>query len=331
MITEVYIAGSLVDIVSDITIKRSYSTLVSSASFSSPLNLLAAAQAESSVLIKRNGVRFLGNIQTFSLQYQGRALSMSLQCADDSLKLATGDRLSFASGTMAGDAIESLLAGTGISAAGVALRSTVLPDGCYVFPVNSNRIEAVKKIAAACGSVFYLQFTEAEPVAVCDTWTNLASSDDFTDTISVSDSSHLVISFNLDAAPEAPTADKASIVMAGTPAYIFNLLDLSGLYADIGISYPVSTWRVSELSTKIQASGVITSATLVNPTVDLSTSKSAGSYDTTEIVREETITIVDKSLACPATVTSTDASTVSVLYDAGGNEILMRYDVESAP
>jgi hypothetical protein len=267
---EVYIGGVLVDIVSDIIIKRSYSTLVSSASFSSPLNLLADAQAGSSVLIKRNGVRFLGNIQSFSLQYQGRAISMSLQCADDSLQLATSARLSFPAGTMAGDAIESLLAGTGISAAGVALRSTPLPSDCYVFAINSKRLDAVKKIANDCGALFNLQYTSVEPIAVCDTWANVSASEDFTETISVSDSTHLVISFNLNSSPEDPTADKASIVMAGTPATIFNQLNLTGLYADMGISYPVTTWRISEVTTKIQASGVITSATLVSPSADLS-------------------------------------------------------------
>jgi hypothetical protein len=38
----------------------------------------------------------------------------------------------------------------------------------------------------------------------------------------------------------------------------------------MGISYPVTTWRISEVTTKIQASGVITSATLVSPSADLS-------------------------------------------------------------
>ncbi|MDD2280272.1 MAG: hypothetical protein PHT23_01385 [Bacteroidales bacterium] len=313
--TEVFINGLLVDIVSDISIRRSCSSLVSSASFSTPLNLLSAAQDQSSVLIRRDGTRFRGNIQSYSLQYQGRAVSISLQCADDSLKLATSGRVSFASGTMAGDAIESLLDGTGISPSGVALRSTALPEDCYVFPVNSNRIEAVKKIATDCGAVFYLQFTETGTIAVCDTWTNLLSTSDFTTTVSVSDSSHLVMSFSLDSAPENPTEDKASIVMAGTPAYLYNLLNLSGLYTDMKISYPVSTWRISEVTTKIQASGVITTATLVNSTLDISSSSTtAGTQDTTEVVREETVSLVDKSLARIATVTDTDTGTVTVEY-----------------
>ncbi|MDD2753932.1 MAG: hypothetical protein PHS80_00255 [Methanothrix sp.] len=216
---------------------------------------------------------------------------------------------------MAGDAIESLLDGTGISPSGVALRSTALPEDCYVFPVNSNRIEAVKKIATDCGAVFYLQFTETGTIAVCDTWTNLLSTSDFTTTVSVSDSSHLVMSFSLDSAPENPTEDKASIVMAGTPAYLYNLLNLSGLYTDMKISYPVSTWRISEVTTKIQASGVITTATLVNSTLDISSSSTtAGTQDTTEVVREETVSLVDKSLARIATVTDTDTGTVTVEY-----------------
>jgi len=171
---------------------------------------------------------------------------MSLDCTDETYDLATTGRLSFAAGTMAGAAIVSLLAGTGINTGGVALQSTALPAGCYVFPINSDRLYAIKTIAAACGAVFFIRFDNGYAEAVCDTWANLLSHSDFTSSISVSDSTHLVISFNLTPSPEASTADRATIVMAGIPAFMFNQLDLSGLYVDMGITYPITSWRISE-------------------------------------------------------------------------------------
>jgi hypothetical protein len=269
-IAHVYIGGAQADIVSDITLKRSYSSITSSASFSTPLNYLTQAKAQASVVISRNNIKlFQGIIQTYSMEYKGKALTLSLECSDEAYKLATDSRLSFAAGVYAGDAIETLLANTTISTSGVALRSTALPTDCYVFSLNSNRLDAVKKIASECGALFYQQFTGITPVAVCDIWANLLTSSDFTTEIAVSDSTHLVISFKLNPDPTDPSADKATIVMAGILASLFNQLNLTGLYSDMRISYTISTWRVSEMTSKISASGVETTYTLVDPTVNL--------------------------------------------------------------
>ncbi|MCK9592306.1 MAG: hypothetical protein M0Q91_09905 [Methanoregula sp.] len=269
-IAHVYIDEYLADIVSDITLKRSYSSVTSSASFSTPINHLAEAQAQASVVVTwNNSYLFRGVIHTYNMEYKGSAISLALECSDESYLLATDSRLSFEDGTYAGDAIELLLANTTISDAGVALRSTALPSDCFVFPLNSNRLDAVKSIAKGCGGLFYQQFANLGAIAVCDTWANLLSDPDFTTTISVSDSTHLVISFKRVADPSSPSTDKATLVIAGIPFGLFNLVNLSGLYYDMNISYTTSTWRVSDMTISISASGVQTTATLVDPTKNL--------------------------------------------------------------
>lgn len=66
--TDVYIGGTKVDIVSDITVKRSVSDLICSSSFSTPLDLLSSAQSRASVIINRGGeTLFNGIISSYSL------------------------------------------------------------------------------------------------------------------------------------------------------------------------------------------------------------------------------------------------------------------------
>jgi hypothetical protein len=267
---KVFIDDVQQDIISDISIKRSYSNLVSSASFSTPLDLLAEAQAGESVIIRKGALPlFHGVIHPYKFDYQGGSHTLSLDCSDECYKLATTDRISFEEGTKAGAAIVALLAGTTITTTGVALATTDLPDDCFVFPVNSNRLDAVKKISDACGALFYLDFSGSVPEAVCDTWTNLLTSDAFIETVEISDATHLVTAFSLDGDPLDPTVSKASISFIGVPGQLFNKLDLTDLYTDMGITYSVSTWRITDMEIKVSASSISSTYSLVVPTLDL--------------------------------------------------------------
>jgi len=321
---QVYIDGIQRDIVSDITIKRNVSSIVSACTFTTPLDLLAEAQAQSSVLIKRgDAYPFLGEIQTYSLDYQGNKLKLSLNCVDSAYGLATSARVSFAAGTTAQQAIVALLAGTGISTDGVVLGSTALPTDCFVFPINSNRLEAVKKISSGVGALFYLQFTGSTPVAVCASWATLIATSDFTTTIAVTDSTYLSQSFGLNAAPDNPTADRAMIAMAGMPAFLFNQLNLSSLYKSMGISYPVSTWRIIDLTHTLKDTGVTTVYTLIDPDIDLSptaTASSVATQDTPDLIRRETVIQINQAMGRVGEVIGTGTGTVTVAYETTSEE-----------
>lgn len=326
----VIINGEYIEVTSDITIKRSVGSVVSTATFSTPLDLLADAQAQAEVVIKLDNttVIFWGKIQSFKLKYQGKSVSLDLTCSDIGYTISTKSRISFSAGEYAGTAIVLLcqdLGYTSFSLVGVKYYTTPLPDNCYVFPVDSNRFDAIKKIAEELGGVFYTQFTGDGPVAVCDTWDNLLLTDDFTTAISFSDDTNLIISFDLDAAPEYPTADRATIVMSGIPATLFNQVDLSELYREIGISYSVEVWRISDVTHKISSSGVITTAILVPPDTDLSDSalaKMASSLDTADLILVAATNTVSQSLGRVATVTATGTGTVTVEYDTGEEETI---------
>ncbi len=420
--TEVFINSVKQDIVSDISIKRSYSDPICSASFSTPLDLLAGAQAMHPVMITRGGTtHFNGIISSYSLSYAGKMLSLSLDCSDLSYKLAHsllplddteaatliyGDddtpamsgRLTFQDTiydedgetvltprVMAGDAIEALLTGTGIehilegdTTSHIALRDVPMPDTCLVFDPGTTRMDVIKKVCSELGAIFYISFIGAESVAVCDLWSNLESTTEFSTSISVSDSTHTVLSFGLESVPEmvctrvteeiaddsattkhataitsgatAPYMDifipidpntsldistdvtaklteynkcieRASMSVIGTPIYLFNLTDLSGLYTDMGISPSISVWRVTESTVTISSKGVQTDATLVSSTVEIVdkvTAVSTGSYDPEIQIMKATESVVDASNARLATVDSTDTGTITVAYAGGG-------------
>lgn len=413
--TEVFINSVKQDIVSDISIKRSYSDPICSCSFTTPLDLLAGARARHSVMITRGGVtHFNGIITSYSLSYAGKMLSLSLDCSDLSYILAhsllplddteadtltydstpesdptmvpamTG-RLTFGDDIKVGDAIEALLTGTGIehilegdTTSHIALRSTVIPEDLLVFDPGTTRLDVIKAWCKALGAVFYISFIGPYSVAVCDLWSNLESTTEFSTSISVSDSTHTVLSFGLESVPEmvctrvteeiaddsattkhafaitsgatAPYMDifipidpnttldistdvtaklteynkcieRASISVIGTPIYLFNLADLSGLYTDMGISPSISVWRVTESTVTISSSGVQTDATLVSSAVEIVdevTATSTGSYDPEVQILNAASSIVDSSNARVATVDSTATGTITVAYAGGG-------------
>lgn len=326
MITQVLVDGTPLDIVSNVVLKRSSSSLVGDLTFSTPINIIDLAENNASIsVIQGEKTYFNGAIATYSVSYSGRALSVNLTCSDDMSSLATDDRISFASGTMVGDAIVSLLANTGINTDYVALRSTVLPNICCVFPLNSNRLAAVRTICAAVGAHLYLRFDGVFTYAICDTWANLVSASELTEVIAVSDSTHLIINFSLDPAPEDPSTAKATIAFAGSPVVLYNQLNLLGLYNDMGISYSQDLWRITEIETQFSESGATTSATLTDPDVDLSdasVAQAATTYSIPAQAKAAAENVVDQSLGRIATVTAVNSTdiTVTVAYAGGGEE-----------
>jgi hypothetical protein len=326
MTATVYVNDVKLDIVSGVTVKNSSSTLVSSATFSTPINILDDAEAHASVrIMSGDNTKFIGQIDSHTVSYSGKSLSIALTCSDNLSTLVTESRISFPSGTMAGDAIEDLLATTGVNTSLIALRSTFLPDSVCVFPVNSNRLDAIQKIVNAVGAVIFLRFDEVTAYAICDTWSNLLSEQEFTTEVSVSDSTHLILSFKLDPAPDSDGTSKASITFVGGSVGIYNQLNLLGLYKNMGISYPASLWRISDITIKIEPSGIITDATLTDPTVDLSDTTSAASATNqtiTSLVKTQTKTVVESTLGRVGVIATVGTGTISVEYPTGETEII---------
>jgi hypothetical protein len=203
--TEVFINSVKTDIVSDISIKRSCSDPICSASFSTPLDLLSAAQSMHPVMITRGGVtHFNGIISSYSLSYAGKMVTLSLDCSDLSYKLAhsllpltdteaatltydstpestptlvpamTG-RLTFDPDIHVGDAIEALLTGTGIEHIGpgdtesqIQFRATPIPETCLVFDPGMYRLDVIKAMCKLIGGIFFIRFVGDKSIAVCN-------------------------------------------------------------------------------------------------------------------------------------------------------------------
>lgn len=408
--TDVYINDVRVEVSDMVSVKRSFSDLICSASLNTPLDFLADAQSMAPVFIRRDGMTiFNGIITSYSLQYQGKLLSMNIECSDlsyilahsllpltytesqalvygvDSTPAMTG-RLTFDSGCTVGNAIEALLHGTGIqyklsgeTNSYIALRTTTIPESCLVMEPGTTRFNAIQKLVASVGAIFYIKFIGNESCGVADTWANLITGGEFLTTIEISDSTHLVTSFSLDSVPELvcnrvteeilndnsvtnhaesiaagaalPYLDKyfkidpelgitlsvdaseklteynncgerAQIDMVGAPCELFNILDLTNIFYDMGIEPEISEWRITELETVISGGGVRTKAVLMSTSaemVDIVTKLSSGSYSTEEQIINNALRAIDNSNARVAVITdtNTEEKTITIQYSGG--------------
>jgi len=65
--------------------------------------------------------------------------------------------------------------------------------------------------------------------------------------------------------------ETCTIVMQGTPLYLFGVVDLTQYFADVGITSDLKLWRVVEESFTISGGGgIISTYRLANPEIDLS-------------------------------------------------------------
>jgi len=407
--TDVYINNVRIEVSDAVSVKRSFSDLICSASLNTPLDFLADAQAMAPVFIRRDGLTiFNGLITSYSLQYQGKLLSMSLECSDlsyilahsllpltsaESQSLIYGDdstpamtgRLTFDPECTIGNAIEALLHGTNIkhklsgeTNSYIALRETTIPEQCLVMEPGTTRFDAIQKLVESAGAIFYIKFIGNESCGVADTWANLITRGEFINTISVSDSTHLITSFSLDSVPELvcnrvteeilndniitnhaesiasgaalPYLDKyfkidpesgitlsvdaseklteynncgerAQIDMVGAPCELFNKLNLTSIFEEMGIEPEIYEWRITELETIASAGGVRTKAVLMSPSaemVDIVTKFSSGSYSTEDQIINTALKAIDNSNARVATITEVDDVNETVTVELGG-------------
>jgi hypothetical protein len=143
--------------------------------------------------------------------------------------------------------------------------------------------------------------------------------------VAIDPNTSIVVSTDVIAklAEYAKCKERASISVAGTPWELFNILDLSGLYTDMGITPTISEWRVTEITITISADGVQTDSTLMSSSASLTdpvVSPSTGSYDPEVQILTAASSIVDASNARVATVDSTATGTVTVAYAGGGEK-----------
>lgn len=231
--TDVFVNTVRLEIVDNVSIKRSFTNLICSASFSTPSDILSDAQNHASVYIRRDGVTvFSGIITSYSIGYQGKMLNMNIDCSDLSFILShsllpltytesqlmvygvnstpsmTG-RLTFDPNCTIGNAIESMLTGTGIqhllsgeTTSYLGLRTTAIPESCLVFEPGVTRLDVIKKMCSAVGAIFFVKFIGPESVAVANTWAELEDHNEFLVTVIIQDSTHLVTSFNLESVPD---------------------------------------------------------------------------------------------------------------------------------
>ena len=90
MAIKVFINGVKVPVLSGVKVKRTASDLtVCTASFTTPLDYITDAKQRAVVHIYSNGVTyFIGTITSYSLQYAGKALSLSMECTDATYALS---------------------------------------------------------------------------------------------------------------------------------------------------------------------------------------------------------------------------------------------------
>jgi len=111
----------------------------------------------------------------------------------------------------------------------------------------------------------------------------------------------------------------------GIAIRLFQLLDLTDIQFTLNIDDPNHIYRVTDIGYSISDTGGSSSISLISKDYQIwdgNTRKSAGEQTEEQLNQNHIVAIVDKSLACPATVTATGTGTVTVEYDYGGTETI---------
>lgn len=295
MIAEIYIDGELLEIVSNVSLTQSASNLISSLSFSTPINIMSKCESYSPIIVKYSGeIIFIGKIYTHKVTYSGKVLLISVECSDLIQSLSEEDRISFTPGYMVGSALSDLLSNTNLNTSLIGFQTTELNNDVCVFPVNSNRLSAFQTILDSVGAIAYIKYINSIGYVICDTWENILALTEFSEPIEISDASHLIMAFNLSPTPES-TDIGASISISGYNVGLYNKLNLTELYSDMNITYNYNLWRISEIEWSINSYGIMSNCTLCNPDINPS-KKSATKYTIDEMTNTQAEIIVDNSL-----------------------------------
>ena len=333
VVPQVLIDGRYVEVVGDITIRRSAKSIVSTASFSTPLDFLVEAKSQASVVIKKSNreIFFSGNIQTYKLKYQGKKFSLVIQCSDAGYYLSAAERISFDYGTSVVDAIEQLVAGSGLSTSGIVSPSSgILPIELCVSSLESSRLDQLEQIAQYFSCWFYISYSDLTPIAVFNPTSTLYTTYDFAIDVELTSPEHTIIAFDLDSAPESPELDRATITVAGTPFHLFNRISLTNMIIEMG--FPVSphtdgpifeSWRVTDTTHIISPSVIITTAVLIySDSIEYLLSipggnRIASSLDVTDMISIVSDAKLKKAYSRVGSVAGTGSGVVYVQYETG--------------
>jgi len=210
------VAGIPVEIISDVNISRSSSDLITSCSFSVSASIVDLCRLGSRVIVKvPTKTVFIGVIFDYQIQYQGCTPILNVNCADFAYMLSHADvcadfasigdgylyqNLYFNGDSMVGDAIEYLLAGSGISADRVGARNIECPY--YQTGTGQTRYSVIQGLCSLKNCMFWLEFDGDLTVAMCESVPILMSQDRYSLPVTVSDSSHLVEACSIESVPE---------------------------------------------------------------------------------------------------------------------------------
>ena len=214
--TRTTISGMPVEILADTKISRGSGDLITSCSFQVSADIIDLCRDYAEVIVKTPvKTVFIGVIFDYQIQYQGRTPILNVNCADFSYRLSHGDMCAdfasisgidlvqcqyFNEDWMLGDAIEYLLAGTGISASRVGARN--IECQFYQTVAGDTRMSVIQKLCELSGCMFWIEFDGDLSIAVCDTMQALKTQDRYSIPVAVSDSSHLVESCEVESVPE---------------------------------------------------------------------------------------------------------------------------------
>jgi len=208
----VYAAGSYLVAFNSASIKRSASTLITTAQIQAPLDILSNIQADDEVAIEVDRVvLFHGVAADWTLNYSGGNTSISIPCVDLSYKLThmvvhPTDVTTYTSGTDIGAIIYALLADTGIDRSHINQATGITLDEDYEVGPGTMRMAVIQDLTKKYNSLFYLSYGKIgatfKTFGEFDTYDSMAASGEFATEHTITDANTPIFSLNIKNQPD---------------------------------------------------------------------------------------------------------------------------------
>jgi len=208
----VYAAGSYLVAFNSASIKRSASTLITTAQIQAPLNILSNIQADDEVAIEVDRVvLFHGVAADWTLNYSGGNTSISIPCVDLSYKLThmvvhPTDVTTYTSGTDIGAIIYALLADTGIDRSHINQATGITLDEDYEVGPGTMRMAVIQDLTKKYNSLFYLSYGKIgatfKTFGEFDTYDSMAASGEFATEHTITDANTPIFSLGIKNQPD---------------------------------------------------------------------------------------------------------------------------------
>ena len=164
MVLIVTIGGKSDFIYTGVSIQKSASNLITTASISVPQNALAYVQSGAEVSIEYNHrILFHGMTTDWRLKFSAGLVSLDIPCVDYSYKLShmavsVSSAVTYVSGTVIGSILVSLLATTGIRTEKISQDPSVILTSDLVIPPGSMIWDVISKLCKDYQCLFYLDY-----------------------------------------------------------------------------------------------------------------------------------------------------------------------------